>query len=100
MPKRQKQEDSQTNAASFRLRDVTISMERTSQPEGVRFTIEQREGANSNGLLFVADGRITEKENGTTLSLGWSEDVTVSEMKKLTEGDGFARIVIAKSTSK
>lgn len=98
--KRRKQEDSATNAASFRLRDVTISMERTSQPDGVKFTIEPLEGANLGSRPSAVAGLITTEGSGTILYLDWSAGVTVWEMAKNTVGNGHAIIAIARSTSK
>ena len=98
--KRRKQEDSATNAVSFRLRDVTICMERTSQPEGVRFTIERTGDASSKSRVFVAGGRITNEESGIMLSLAWSEDATASEMLSSMGHGGAVRLAIGKPTSK
>ena len=98
--KRRKQEDSATNAASFRLRDVTISMERTSQPEGLKFIIVRKGDANSEHQGSVADGRISTEENGTTLYLAWWDDVTALETHQLTGRFGSVKIAIARNTSK
>lgn len=99
-PKRQKQEDSATNAVSFRLRDVTICMEQTSQPEGVRFTIVREADVNCKNPDYVAGLLITSEANGTTLRLGWSDDATVWAMDMLTEVCGHVQLAIARNTSK
>lgn len=98
--KRQPSATSKTRALSFPRRDVIISMERTSQPDGAKFTIERKAGANITYRPPVVVGRIMETESGTTLSLVWSEDVTALEMVKRTEGDGYLVLAIARPTSK
>lgn len=98
--KRRKQEASKTNAASFRLRDVTICMERTSQPEGVRFTIVREDDARWVVQPHAVVGQITTEANGTTLCLDWWDDAIVSETVRITEGLGRVLLAIAQSTSK
>ena len=97
--KRRQQEDSRTNAVSFRLRDVTISMERTSQPEGLKFTIVRGADVNCKNPDYVAGLLITSEANGTTLRLGWSDDATVWAMDMLTEVCVHVQLAIARNTS-
>lgn len=100
MSKKQRKGTSATNAASFRLRDVTISMERTSQPEGLKFTIVRGADVNCKNPDYVAGLLITSEANGTTLRLGWSDDATVWAMDMLTEVCGHVQLAIGKPTCK